>query len=722
MKGKKKIILILLLLLILGAGVLHFSDLLLEYHQLEIELDGEGQTIPEPGIHEYEDGEEIEIIAEPEQGWRFVEWTGDIVSDNRNLEFNIEEDIYLKANFVREEFSLDLDFSAERGEVKFSPDQEYYKYEEQVTLKAVPEEGYEFTRWQGDLEGDEKEKKIEISRDLEIAAVFEPKSYTLTAHVRGEGEINWEVIDIPENIDIENEQGTIIDKTGLKFPAGTRISLEAIPGEDWEFTGWFGDFEQEDREIEIELHEDTDISALMTHDDYIASPDVFAEHGEIKIQPEEDIYEKGQEVEIEAIPDTGFKFERWQGDLEGDEPEKSFEIHDEKLIEAVFERVFHDVLVTIEGNGDVEWDFVEIPENVVKDEKEGMIESYTELSFPHDSLVRFEAFPDPGNKFVGWGEDIENEDEILEVEIKEDLEITAEFESQQYIIEFDYDTDRGEVLFEPDRDYYYYGDEVQIEAVPEEGFQFTGWGGDLEGEDPVKTVVVDENITVEAGFDWKRYSLEVSYDEERGRIDLSPDRTTYHHGESVTVEAKPESGWEFREWRGDLEGEEPEIDFEMRDDMEIEAAFVPEDYEFLLEFDEDKGKISIDPEKDYYQKGDQIFLTAEAREGYTFERWYGDIEGEDPEISLEVKEDMKIGAEFVPARYELDVIVMGDGEVNYEPEKDDYEYGEEIKIEARPELSWEFLRWSGDLSGRENPKTFIITEDMTVEVRFRFEK
>jgi len=77
-----------------------FLDLV-EY-ELEINIEGEGSTEPEEGIHVYEHGEEVTITVEPKEGWQFVNWTGDIESEEDNITITIEDDMEITAVFEEE--------------------------------------------------------------------------------------------------------------------------------------------------------------------------------------------------------------------------------------------------------------------------------------------------------------------------------------------------------------------------------------------------------------------------------------------------------------------------------------------------------------------------------------------------------------------------------------------------------------------------------------------
>ncbi|TVQ07196.1 MAG: T9SS C-terminal target domain-containing protein [Bacteroidetes bacterium] len=67
---------------------------------LEISLEGNGTTMPEPGIHTYTLGEEVVLTATADEGWEFIKW---VINDEdilvSQLLLNIEEDLTALAVF-----------------------------------------------------------------------------------------------------------------------------------------------------------------------------------------------------------------------------------------------------------------------------------------------------------------------------------------------------------------------------------------------------------------------------------------------------------------------------------------------------------------------------------------------------------------------------------------------------------------------------------------------
>lgn len=75
-----------------------------------------------------------------------------------------------------EEYILDVDIQGE-GAVNIDPPEDEFSEGTEVTLTAVPEDGWTFQQWQGDLEGTNPEKEIVIDEEKEITAVFKENDY-----------------------------------------------------------------------------------------------------------------------------------------------------------------------------------------------------------------------------------------------------------------------------------------------------------------------------------------------------------------------------------------------------------------------------------------------------------------------------------------------------------------------------------------------------------------
>ncbi len=117
-------------------------------HQLTVNVEGQGTTSPEEGIHTFIEGEKITITAQPEEGHEFVEWIGDITGTEETITFNMDQDIQLTAVF-REYPVLTLEVSSEgwgTATVVFGEAGPYPTGTE-VRIRAEAETGFVFDKW-----------------------------------------------------------------------------------------------------------------------------------------------------------------------------------------------------------------------------------------------------------------------------------------------------------------------------------------------------------------------------------------------------------------------------------------------------------------------------------------------------------------------------------------------------------------------------------------------
>jgi uncharacterized repeat protein (TIGR02543 family) len=115
---------------------------------------------------------------------------------------------------------------------------------------------------------------------------------------------------------------------------------------------------------------------------------------------------------------------------------------------------------------------------------------------------------------------------------------------------------QGSVTLDPAGGSYPYGTEVTLTAVPDAGWQFDGWSGDLSGTTNPATITMDDDKTVTATFSEvtvPQYTLTVNT-VGNGSVTLDPPGGTYNEGTVVTLTAAADSGWQFDNWSGDLTG------------------------------------------------------------------------------------------------------------------------------------------------------------------------
>jgi len=304
-------------------------------------------------------------------------------------------------------------------------------------------------------------------------------------------------------------------------------------------------------------------------------------------------------------------------------------------------------------------------------------------------------------------EDYENEPWNFTVVEGENYTLTVEEsvgEGTVYV-----DGDEVELPYEEE---YFQGTEVELEAVPDEGYRFSHWEGDVHEdyeEDAEITITMDADKTLTANFEEiPTYELTINA-EEGGTTDPAPDTYTYEEGEEVTVEAIPDDGYVFDEWTGDYTGTDAEITFVIEEDMEITAWFeeevVVEEYDLTINIE---GQGTTDPAEGThtYEEGTEVTVEATPDEGWEFVEWTGDVTDTDPTITVTMDEDKEITAWF-EEEPEPDEAYF---EVEITAYDDEVEEGDTVTVEFEVENT-------GELEGTQDIVFSVDgTEEDSVEV------
>lgn len=159
-----------------------------EVLEFDVTLDsttGGSVTVPGEGTFTYEEGDVIELVAEPDERYRFVNWTGDVTgvpdADAASTTVTMLDDYVITANFERIATSgwYALRISSTEGGSVTGPGERTFPYAagRVVRLVAVPEDGYRFVEWIGDVETIDDVNVASTTITIEywsrITAVFE---------------------------------------------------------------------------------------------------------------------------------------------------------------------------------------------------------------------------------------------------------------------------------------------------------------------------------------------------------------------------------------------------------------------------------------------------------------------------------------------------------------------------------------------------------------------
>ena len=313
-------------------------------------------------------------------------------------------------------------------------------------------------------------------------------------------------------------------------------------------------------------------------------------------------YEHGTQVQLTAVPATGWRFSHWEGDLDGNENPATIMVDSEKSVTAVFVILEYALNLTVEGEGTVNQEVLVAAQGT---------------EYEHGTQVQITAVPATGWRFSHWKGDLEGSANPTTILVDREKSVTAVFEKVFWGVSLE-KVGSGSISVVPEQESYRHGDTVTFTAVADEEWIFSHWVGvDADKDNPLVMVITEHlNLT---GVFIPSYSLELNVEGE-GTIDANPEQDRYAQDSMVELHAIPKDGWSFVKWGGDIDGASPTISIEMHSNKSVKAIFEPEEYTLNLEI-KGQGTLSATPEQDFYYWGDEVLLVANPADGWYLEGW-----------------------------------------------------------------------------------------------------
>jgi hypothetical protein len=190
-------------------------------------------------------------------------------------------------------------------------------------------------------------------------------------------------------------------------------------------------------------------------------------------------YNQGSKITVTATPDGQFLFKEWS-DGSTQNP-REITVTSNLTLKASFIKKTYPLSVTIDGEGTVQ-------EQVI------IQGSTTETEYNAGTTVRLTATPNEGWEFSLWVVDGEViTDNPIEVSIEKGREATVFFKRTQFELNITIEgegTVKEEVIVQPGQ--YDYETVVRLTAVPADGYEFSGWSGDVTSEEnPIEVELKD---------------------------------------------------------------------------------------------------------------------------------------------------------------------------------------------------------------------------------------
>ncbi len=140
----------------------------------------------EDGVQKYRDGVIVSFAAVPKSGYEFAGWTGDFAKygDTPVVKLIMDKDYAFGAKYRKKEekaFTVKVvgpgHVEVSENAITYGAPNEKYGKDTLLSLKAVPDEGYAFLGWSGDLTGYSNPASFLLDDDSEVIALFGEPGY-----------------------------------------------------------------------------------------------------------------------------------------------------------------------------------------------------------------------------------------------------------------------------------------------------------------------------------------------------------------------------------------------------------------------------------------------------------------------------------------------------------------------------------------------------------------
>ncbi|SDX77561.1 Listeria/Bacterioides repeat-containing protein [Ruminococcaceae bacterium YAD3003] len=575
-----------------------------------------------------------------------------------------------------------------------------------------------------------------INKNHTVKAVF-AKTYTFIAYPFDEN---------MGDVEVSNEFFYDQQNNALKAAENDTVTLTAIPKEGYTFAGWKT---SEADESYVSTDESVDINVTDSFT-YIAYFSVIQYNVTVSANPSEGgtatggaIVDYNGSTTIKAMPNLGYEFVNWTiGDPTGPvlSTQKEFDFN------------------SIKGNYDLIANFEKIKYAVVatsNDTSLGTVTLSETSPVEHGKTITITATPANNCHLDKWTENGTAVDPS-KYTINADgsstftFEVTSEHTAIQAVFRDKYTVN---IVAEPTEGGSVTGassgevtpnQEITLTAVPKttDGYHFVKWSDNDQDVDASKLTTdsngnsvykfnVNEDHKVVAIFALNEYNVTAIVDpttpNSSGTIERN--KTTYYHGDTVVLTAKPATGFEFVEWTDggqavdaskvstDANGNSVYTFTITEDHDNIVAVFKLKSYTITVNAGTGGTVVGPTAPVNHFE---EITVTATPATGYSFVSWTenGSVKSTDAAYTFTVTGTCNLVANFSINQYAITLTDDGNGTTSG---AGTYNHFADATVHASPNTGYHFDNWTENgsvIDGADADYNFRVYGPRTLKANF----
>jgi uncharacterized repeat protein (TIGR02543 family) len=434
---------------------------------------------PVPGDDgKYTKGTEVTLTAKSTGGYDWKSWSGTsndtanpvkiTMSGNKQITATFEQRFTL---IISNQLVIGSSVILPEGSVTVSPppgDDDKYARGTVITLTAGPSTGYCWKIWSGTSGDTANPAKVTVSSDKHVVVTFEMRFFLTLNNQPVTG----------SSVNLTGGAVTIAPAPGAdgRYAKDSDVLLTATPASGYRFGSWSGDSSGTNTALTLNVNAPKNISATFIKIFSLTAS--VSPSGGGSVSPASGIYDEGSNVNVTATPATGYRFDRWSGDVSGTSASLTLNMNAARNITANFVKAFTlSVLVSPTGGGTV---------------------SPGSGAYDESANVTLTATPAAGYRFNNWSGDVSGNATTLTVTMNADKTVTANF-VKTYTLNVAVSPAAGGAV-SINGGVYDSGATVTIAAAAATGYAFDHWEGDATGTTTSITITITGNKNITAVF------------------------------------------------------------------------------------------------------------------------------------------------------------------------------------------------------------------------------
>jgi len=272
----------------------------------------------------------------------------------------------------------------------------------------------------------------------------------------------------------------------------------------------------------------------------------------------------------------------------------------------------------------------------------------------------------------------------------------------------------GNVTSTPSAGPYANGSSITATAVAGVGWTFLQWLGDGAGTNPVTTLIMNRNKSLQAVFGTHLSTTSVG----GGSVILNPPGGFYPYGNLIQLTAVPDAGRYFALWGNAASGNANPLQFVLTNsNPTISSLFssLPSGQVSLAVVPMLHGTVSVSPAANLFSEGQVVTISALPENGHSFLGWSGDAAGTQNPLIVTLNQ-----SKIIIANFDGNNTLTSRSRANFSADGFELFLNGEFATVYRLEATSNFLDWTGLITFTNAVGAFHYIDTVATNMNRRF--